>query len=439
MKPQTLFHLFSCAVLLAGYKAAAQDTRAFNQNASRSNHSRSSLTQPQDGLVFHASGAQAKATQKGAGGSFLPSGTIGYFQSRWGATLEAGSFNPDPGFDLDSYTSGIHDFTRTGLRASKASWFVALGPVYRQPLPANLQLQAGVAAGMQKNAFAEFSVSDIQSGQLIADYNNSQKTDTRNKPSQLLIKPTIRLEWFPSKSFIGVHLFASGLINPSEQSVAVRYRDLSRVNYDLPQQEVRMQVMNAPIQERTITTPKTTMTFGAGISLRLPSGKKNPAKNNNGCGPVTQKITHPDGRIEEHSFGCAEDAARYQQTQDSASNPSRRMAPSQNNNTVRSNRGEFKSMLILADTDEDGVYETDLSTEITDEINVDETGKITPSQKAGISTSRSNVRTRQGIKPVGNGLYTGEGTIEFNGKTIPFQAIYKSRHETAKNAIGNIR
>lgn len=391
MKPQPILTLLSLTALLTGLPASAQDTRAFNQNASRSNHTRIRSAPLQNEIVFQASGGQAKTSQDNASGHFTPSATIGYFKSRIGATLEGGHLPTDPNFDLQNYTAGIRDFTSTALRPSKGAWYLAIGPVYRQPLPANLQLQAGIAGGIRKNSFAEFSVTDISSGQLIADYNNSQKEDIREKPFQLLIKPTIKLEWFPGNSFIGMHIYASGLINPTAQSVNVRYKDLSRVNYNTSQQEVRAQVMNAPFAAQTISTAKTTMSFGAGISLRLPTGRKTPR-------------------------------SAYQ-----------------NNNTVRSNRGEMKSTLMLADTDGNGTYETDISQQITDEIEIDDCGKITPSQKAGVSTSRSNVRTRQSFREIGDGLYISEGTIELNGKEIPFQAIYKVRHDTVKNSINNVR
>jgi len=269
MKPQPILQLFSLSALLAGSTVVAQDTRAFNQNASRSNHTRIRTAPLQNEVVFQASGGQAKANQDGAMGHFTPSATLGYFKGKTGATLEGGHLPTDPGFDLKNYTTGIQDFTSTNLRSAKGAWYIAIGPVYRQPLPANLQLQAGIAGGIRKNSFAEFSVTDIFSGEQIADYNNSQKDDIREKPFQLLIKPTIRLEWFPGNSFIGMHIYTSGLINPTEQSVTVRYKDLSRVNYNTSQQEIRAQVMNAPFIARTISTAKTTMSFGGGISLRL--------------------------------------------------------------------------------------------------------------------------------------------------------------------------
>jgi hypothetical protein len=112
----------------------------------------------------------------------------------------------------------------------------------------------------------------------------------------------------------------------------------------------------------------------------------------------------------------------------------------QNNNTVRSNRTELKSILVEADLDGDGEYETDVTNKITDEIVLDENGNdITPMQKAGVSTSRSNIRTRSSLEMVNDGLYISYGAAIVNGKETAVKSVLKTKHDTAKNAIGNIR
>jgi hypothetical protein len=86
----------------------------------------------------------------------------------------------------------------------------------------------------------------------------------------------------------------------------------------------------------------------------------------------------------------------------------------------------LKSIVAEADLDGDGVYETDVTLKVRDIINVNEKGEIsTPQQKAGVSTSRSNIRTRNSLQPVGNDLFIGYGTAEINGKTVPVKIIYK--------------
>jgi len=112
----------------------------------------------------------------------------------------------------------------------------------------------------------------------------------------------------------------------------------------------------------------------------------------------------------------------------------------QNNNTVRSNRTEFKSILIEADLDGDGEYETDISSSHSYTLTADDKGDTNePQQKAGISTSRSNIRTKSSLQPLGNDLYIVYGTTTIKGKEAAVQSVLKTKHDTAKNSVGNIR
>ncbi|MBS1608585.1 MAG: hypothetical protein JSS70_07475 [Bacteroidetes bacterium] len=112
----------------------------------------------------------------------------------------------------------------------------------------------------------------------------------------------------------------------------------------------------------------------------------------------------------------------------------------QNNNTVRSNRTELHSILVEADLDGDGKYETEVTSKITDEILIDENAnEITPAQKAGVSTSRSNIRNRSALQMISDGLYISYGTAIVNGREVFVKSVLKAKHDTAKNAIGNIR
>ncbi|MEO5563393.1 MAG: hypothetical protein ABIR18_08160, partial [Chitinophagaceae bacterium] len=87
----------------------------------------------------------------------------------------------------------------------------------------------------------------------------------------------------------------------------------------------------------------------------------------------------------------------------------------------------LRSISVEADLDGDGQYETDVTSKISDEVKLNENGDITaPQQKAGISTSRSNIRTRSSLQPVSDKLYIGYGNAEINGKTVPVKIIYKA-------------
>ncbi len=112
----------------------------------------------------------------------------------------------------------------------------------------------------------------------------------------------------------------------------------------------------------------------------------------------------------------------------------------QNNNTVRSNRGEFKSILIEADKDGDGEYETDLSVSHAYTMVIDEQGgSTTPVQKAGISTSRSNIRNKSALQSATGDLFIAYGTTIIDGKEVNTRSVLKTKHDTVKNSISNIR
>jgi hypothetical protein len=60
-------------------------------------------------------------------------------------------------------------------------------------------------------------------------------------------------------------------------------------------------------------------------------------------------------------------------------------------------------------------------------------------QKAGISTSRSNIRSKSGMQQISNDLYTCTATTTLNNKDVAVRVVYKTKHDTVKNSIQNIR
>ncbi len=125
---------------------------------------------------------------------------------------------------------------------------------------------------------------------------------------------------------------------------------------------------------------------------------------------------------------------------DSNSSEESNKLKTQNNNTVRSNRTKLKSILVEADTDGDGSYETDVTNKVNDEVVLDENGNIVaPQQKAGVSTSRSNIRTRSSLQQTGEDLYISYGNTMIDNKETAVRSILKAKHETPKNSISNIR
>jgi hypothetical protein len=110
-----------------------------------------------------------------------------------------------------------------------------------------------------------------------------------------------------------------------------------------------------------------------------------------------------------------------------------KVSASQNSQTLR-------SILIEADFDGDGEYETDMSNQLTDEITIDESGQIlAPQMKAGVSTSTSNIRNRSTLQAMGEELYISLGKAIINNKEVDVRSVLKTKHDTVKNSINNVR
>jgi hypothetical protein len=97
----------------------------------------------------------------------------------------------------------------------------------------------------------------------------------------------------------------------------------------------------------------------------------------------------------------------------------------------------FKTIIVEADLDGDGTYESNVTSQVSDEFSTNANGEM--QQKAGISTSRSNLRQKSGLQQISSDLYTCTATATLNNKDTPVRAILKTKHDTVKNSINNIR
>ncbi len=94
--------------------------------------------------------------------------------------------------------------------------------------------------------------------------------------------------------------------------------------------------------------------------------------------------------------------------------------------TASQNTQSLRTISVQADLDGDGIYETDVSSRISDELILDKDGNLTePQQKTGINTSRSNIRNRSSLQPVTQTIFTGYGTTTINGKEVEVKTVYK--------------
>lgn len=94
--------------------------------------------------------------------------------------------------------------------------------------------------------------------------------------------------------------------------------------------------------------------------------------------------------------------------------------------TASQNGQSLRTISVIADLDGDGVYETDVTSNVSDELIMDKEGNISsPQQKAGISTSRSNIRNKTALQTVTSTIFTVQGDATVNGKEVPVKAVYK--------------
>ncbi|HMR91261.1 MAG TPA: hypothetical protein PKC69_03060 [Chitinophagaceae bacterium] len=487
----------------------AQDTRAFNQNASRSNHSRLSLsvtpvfTNPvqakNDTLLFRGSGAGMQLGldyRTGAIGIGLVSGfgTSGYddasiqaFMKRTGlqpdetivqksrqqqAYILAGpTFTTGRGIELTAHVKGGAFFNNAGnlqlqrKGAQRVDYQVAAGDKAIRP---------GFLTGIRLS----YAAGSHWAVGLAADYLQTTSTlyqsDARQVGSTpLSLKSTVK-DLLAGVS-ISYNLYGSRDAASGRASGKRSHRDAAS----------------------GLATGKRSAPAGD-HSSGLATGKRQhqplmagAGDNDASCGTVTQKTTFADGTVQEMTFACPADAAAFMDRQQNDAPQLR----AQNNNTVRSNRSELKSILAEADTDGDGIYETDVTAQVYDDIVLeagtrvqdhnssrsnkssvadhnssrsnksaskaavqdhnssrsnksasavapgDNTGEEDEAvqQRAGISTSRSNIRTRSAVQSLSEDLFITYGTAIVNEKEVPVRVVYKAKHETAKNSISNVR
>lgn len=266
----------------------AQDTRAFNQNASRSNHTTRGLV-----ISLNSSKPTSHNDSVARNGSFMPSATVQYYYGDWGLGAEAGGFNSSPHFNIDEYIKNINGFT--DLNVSSTEWknlFIVAGPLFRKYLGAGAYFGVDFYAGLMKIKSPSFSITDKETGNLIADFNYTRKTTTANENPLFAIKPGIKLEWFPGNGPLGLNIHGSYMNAFGAKEITNYYRDLAKVNFNgLSQQEIRAQVINAPVIETKSKGAVSNISFGAGISIALNHEVKSPRDAASGL--ATGKRTGP--------------------------------------------------------------------------------------------------------------------------------------------------
>ena len=277
-------------IFLIIISAQSQEQRAFNQNASSSNHTKITNTIKRSGFTFSLTGDYHKANTDSiaAKAVFLPGVSVHYYNGNWGAGAEFGTFTSSPHFNIADYTEGIRSFITTDIISTEwKSWFLLAGPSYRKSFGGKhggndpFVVSADLHGGLMKMKPAAFSIYDTKDGTLIADYYNRRKVSTEIEDPIFTIKPNLKLEWFPGGGGIGLNIHANYLQAIGAKEMSTYYRDFSKVNYNngATPDEVRLQVLNSPVIESKTKGPVSGYSFGGGISIRFGSSDKNTRHN----------------------------------------------------------------------------------------------------------------------------------------------------------------
>ena len=246
-------------------------------------------------VILRLTGDQTKSSSDGLASTprFMPGISAGYYVRSWGILAEYGAFSSPGQLNLETYIQNIQDFTSRNINATqwKTSYFLA-GISYRKSFPSGLQAGIDLTGGMLNMKAPAYSINDKIDGSRIADVNEETKTSTATENSLFALKPEIRLEWFPAQGPVGLNIHAGYLRAFGANEVSTYYRDLSKLQLDgASEQEIRAQVLKAPMMESSSRGPVSNISFGAGISLQIGTAKRS-GRQTTETGFENQEIKH---------------------------------------------------------------------------------------------------------------------------------------------------
>jgi len=330
-------------------------TRAFNQNSSRSNHTRA-VNDWQFGLNTGASlGLKSNEASLFRGNGLYTGITGQYFWGTFGLGMNMGFTN------TNLSTSAIDQFIidrkipqgSTITTTPSQNTFLLLGPSVR--FGNTVQLLASVKGGLFMNQGGGLSIGQQGAVRPFYRFDAGSKTLFPGLSSSIAFS-------YPLGTSTSIQLHADYLFSSS----SVRVFDPTQ-GIDIPVEQKRnIQALNTGIsfvktfghsgrgkasvgmrQNRDPLDPDSDddgeSFLERGIRSRAKVGEKQKAwlqsnfRTNNSCGPVTVKTQSPDGTIEERTFACPEDALQYERKIESTPariSTNRNAAP---NNTVDSN------------------------------------------------------------------------------------------------------
>lgn len=356
------FHSIAQQAAFNQNSSRSNHTRAFNQNSSRSNHTRSMNTGNdwQFGINSGASfGLNSNEASLFRGNGFATGLNGQYFTGPLGLGISAGFINSKLN------TSAINQFmierrlpqnsTITTTPAQNA--FLMLGPSFR--FGNKVQLLAGIKGGIffnqgggliigQQGALRPFYRFENGTKSLFPGFNGSVSFSYPVGNSSAIVLST---DYLRSSSAVQLFDPQRGIDIPVEQkrnfqTINAGVSFIKTFNVKSPRDAAsgqasgkRSAAVNDDGQQTTNRVLKTktrsnqsndrvsTDTDDDGVSIIDPENKRvlktktksnqsNDRTTNQNCGPVTLKTTKPDGTIEEQTFSCPDDALQYQRKGD---------------------------------------------------------------------------------------------------------------------------
>lgn len=352
------FHSIAQQAAFNQNSSRSNHTRAFNQNSSRSNHTRS-MNAGNDWQFGISSGASLGLSSNEAslfrGNGFTTGLTGQYFAGPLGLGISAGFINSKLNTSAINQFIVERRFPQTGTISTTPAQnaFLMLGPSFR--LGTKVQLLAGVKAGIffnqgggliigQQGALRPFYRFESSTKSLFPGFNGSVSFSYPVGHTSAIVLST---DYLRSSSSVQLFDPQRGIDIPVEQkrnfqTINAGVSFIKTFNVKSPRDAAsgqasgkRSAVVNDDEQQTTNRVIKTKTRSNQsndrvsndsddeGVSIIDPENKRvlktktksnqSNDRTNQNCGPVTLKTTRPDGMVEEQTFSCPDDALQYQQ------------------------------------------------------------------------------------------------------------------------------
>lgn len=354
------FHSMAQQAAFNQNSSRSNHTRAFNQNSSLSNHTRSMTTGNdwQFGINSGASlGLNSNEASLFRGNGFTTGLTGQYFAGPLGLGISAGFINSKLNTSAINQFIVERRFPQAGTISTTPAQnaFLMLGPSFR--LGTKVQLLAGVKAGIffnqgggliigQQGALRPFYRFESGAKSLFPGFNGSVSfsypvgntsaivlsTDyLRSSSSVLVFDPQrgIDIPIEQKKSFQTINAGVSFIktFNVKSPRDAASGQATGKRSSENTNDGTTQRVLKSKTKSNQSNDRVSNEANDDGVSIIDPENKrvlKTKTKSNQSndrtttqsCGPVTLKTTKPDGTVEEQTFSCPDDALQYQRKGD---------------------------------------------------------------------------------------------------------------------------